>query len=153
MACPRRGRRAGESGVAVVEFALVSALALVVALALVQLALYLFQRNAVLTAVAEGARVGAAAGRDAEAGRVAACTLIRQSTGDPCRRVRVVAGEREGQVGVSASGGRGGRAAGGSLRGFVPRVPDLPVRLSARMHDEEDLVGGPPGGAGGRGGP
>lgn len=144
MACPRRGRRAGESGVAVVEFALVSALALVVALALVQLALYLFQRNAVLTAVAEGARVGAAAGRDAEAGRVAACTLIRQSTGDPCRRVRVVAGEREGQVVVSASG---------TLRSFVPLVPDLPVRLSARMHDEEDLVGGPPGGAGGRGGP
>src|SRR3954465_6722347 len=91
-------------GSAVVEFALVSVIALTVALALVQLALFMWQRNVVMTALSEGARVAATSGRGAAAGRQAACALLDQTLGNGCARVTVNAVEQDGVVVVTGTG-------------------------------------------------
>jgi Flp pilus assembly protein TadG len=127
-------------GSAVVEFALVSVIALTVALALIQLALFMWQRNVVMTALSDGARVAATSGRDAAEGREAACALLEQTLGDGCARVSVTAVAQDGVVVVT---GRG------ELPSFVPIVPDIPLRLVARMHDEDDLFAPPPAAQGG----
>jgi hypothetical protein len=135
----------------VVEFTLISVIALVLTLALIQLALFLWQRNVVMTALSEGARVAATAGRGPEDGRVAACTLMTETVGDRCATVSVRGAEEAGIVVMAADG---------TLPSFVPGMPDLPVHLRARMHNEEDLfpaltpvaqpsAGGPSDGTGG----
>lgn len=53
----------GEEGSAVVEFALVSSLLVVLFLAVLQVGVVLHVRNTLVAAAAEGARYGAAAGR------------------------------------------------------------------------------------------
>jgi TadE-like protein len=123
----------------VAEFSLVAVLALTVTLALVQLAVFLYQRNAVMTALSDGARLAATAGREPADGRRAACLLLDQTIGDRCGRIRVTVDERDGLVVLSGSG---------TLPGYLPMVPDLPVRLTARMHDEEDLFRDKAGGEG-----
>jgi hypothetical protein len=76
--------------------------------------------------------VAATSGRTPGDGRKAACTLLGQAIGDHCERVQVTVSERDGLVVLR---GRG------TLPGYLPMVPDLPIRLSARMHDEDELFG------------
>lgn len=115
----------------VVEFALLGGVAVMTALAVVQLAVFLFQRNVVVTAVAEGARVGASLGRGPAAGRSAACELITQVLGERCDDLRVTASGRGGSIVVSADG---------TLAPLVPGLPALRVRHVAAMQDEEALT-------------
>jgi Flp pilus assembly protein TadG len=120
-----------ERGSAVVEFALVAVVAVSLTLAVVQFALFLYERNVVLGAVAEGARVAAAYGRGVADGERVAGTLVRQAVGE-----RVAAAVRiEGAV----AGDQVVFRAAGELPSFVPGVPGLPVRMTVAMHEEERL--------------
>ncbi len=121
-----------ERGSAVVDFALVSALALLVGLAVSQLALYLYQRNVLMGSLSEGARVAAAEGHTVAEGRQRAATLVRTATG-----ARVAGGLT---ITAATDGTRVVLRATGGLRSFVPVVPSLPIDLTASMHKEEDLV-------------
>ncbi|HEX6678594.1 MAG TPA: TadE/TadG family type IV pilus assembly protein [Actinomycetes bacterium] len=126
--------RSRERGSAVVEFVLVAAVALTLALATAQFALFLYERNVVMGALAEGARVGAAYGRGADAGERAAGTLVRQAVGGRVAGAVHVQGRAEGDLVVLH--------AVGELPSFVPGVPGLPVRMTASMHREERLCTG-----------
>jgi hypothetical protein len=126
----RRGRE-GERGAAVVEFVLVSVVAVVLALALAQLALFLWERNALMGSLSEGARVAATEGRTVADGRRVAIELLRRSAGGRvARAVSIQGGETGGLVVLRAEG---------TLPSFLPGMPGLPVRMAARMHEEEAL--------------
>jgi len=124
----------GERGAAVVEFVLVAVVALTLALATAQFALFLYERNVVMGALAEGARVGAAYGRGAGAGERAAATLVREAVGGRVAGTVRIRGRAEGDLVVLD--------AAGELPSFVPGVPGLPVRMTASMHREERLCTG-----------
>ncbi|HEV8163263.1 MAG TPA: TadE/TadG family type IV pilus assembly protein, partial [Actinomycetota bacterium] len=66
---PQAGGRATEGGAAVVEFVLVMVVAVVLALSLAQLGLFLWERNALMGSLSEGARVAATEGRTVADGR------------------------------------------------------------------------------------
>ena len=125
------GARAGERGAAVVEFALVSAVAMVLALSLAQLALFLWERNALMGSLSEGARVAATDGRTVADGRRVAIELLRQAAGGRVARAVPIEGVESGGVVLLR--------AEGTLPSLVPGLPGLPVRMSARMHEEESL--------------
>ncbi len=114
-----------------VEFVLVSMVALLLTLSLAQLGLFLWERNALMGSLSEGARVAATEGRTVADGRRVATELLHRSAGGrvasavPIERV-----EAGGMVVLSAEG---------TLPSFVPGVPGLPVRMTARMHKEEAL--------------
>ena len=128
---PQPGERAAERGAAVVEFVLVSVVALAIALAVAQLGLFLWERNALMGSVSEGARVAATEGRSVADGRRVATELLRRSAGARVAGAVPIEGtETGGQVILRAEG---------TLPSFVPGVPGLPVRMSARMHEEEAL--------------
>ncbi len=120
-----------ESGSAVVEFVLVTMIALVFTLAAAQLALFLFERNVLIGSLAEGARVGAAAGRTVGDGQSRAAELLSQSVGGLVASSVTITGQ--------SSGGLVVLHAAGTLPSFLPFVPGLPVRLTASMHKEELL--------------
>jgi Flp pilus assembly protein TadG len=120
-----------ERGSAVVEFALVAAIAVSLTLAVVQFALFLYERNVVMGAVAEGARVAATYGRGVDDGERVAGTLVRQAVGE-----RVAATVR---IDGAAAGDLVVFRAAGELPSFVPGLPGLPVRMTAAMHEEERL--------------
>jgi Flp pilus assembly protein TadG len=120
-----------ERGSAVVEFALVAAIAVSVTLGVVQFALFLYERNVVMGAVAEGARVAASYGRGVADGERVAGTLVRQAVGDRVAATVRIEGAAAGDLVVF-------RAAG-ELPSFVPGLPGLPVRLTVAMHEEERL--------------
>ena len=123
--------REGERGAAVVEFVLVSVVAVVLALALAQLALFLWERNALMGSLSEGARVAATEGRTVADGRRVAIELLRRSAGGRvARAVSIQGGETGGLVVLRAEG---------TLPSFLPGMPGLPVRMAARMHEEEAL--------------
>lgn len=123
--------REGERGAAVVEFVLVSVVALVLALALAQLALFLWERNALMGSLSEGVRVAATEGRTVADGRRVAIELLRRSAGGRvARAVSIQGGETGGLVVLRAEG---------TLPSFLPGMPGLPVRMAARMHEEEAL--------------
>ena len=126
-----RGARAAEGGSAVVEFVLVSAVAVVLAMSLAQLGLFLWERNALMGSLSEGARVAATEGRTVDDGRRVATELLRRSAGG--RVADAVPIEGTETAGVVVLG------AEGTLPSFVPGVPGLPVRMTARMHEEETL--------------
>jgi len=115
----------------VVEFVLVMVVALACALAVVQLGLFLWQRNAVMGSLSEGARVAATEGRTVADGRRVAAELLRRSVGGRVARSLPVTGVEAGGVVLVRAEGR--------LPSFVPGVPGLPLRMSARMHKEEAL--------------
>src|SRR5215218_6426462 len=77
----RRRDPAAEGGAAVVEFVLVAVVALALALAVAQLGLFLWERNALMGSLSEGARVAATEGRSAADGRRLATELLRRSAG------------------------------------------------------------------------
>jgi Flp pilus assembly protein TadG len=123
--------RAAEDGAAVVEFVLVSVVAVVLALSLAQLGLFLWERNALMGSLSEGARVAATEGRTVADGRRLATELLRRSVGGRVAGAVPIRGvEAGGMVVLSAEG---------TLPSFVPGVPGLPVRMAARMHEEEAL--------------
>ncbi|HEV8649624.1 MAG TPA: TadE/TadG family type IV pilus assembly protein [Actinomycetes bacterium] len=125
---------AGQAGSAVVEFVLVGLLAVVAALAVAQLGLFLWERNAVMGSLAEGARVAATHGRGVDDGERVAATLVRQALGG-----RVAAAVR---IRGGVDGDRVVFRAVGILPSFLPGVPGLPVRMRATMHEEERLCAG-----------
>jgi hypothetical protein len=126
-----RAARAAERGAAVVEFVLVSAVAVVLAMSLAQLGLFLWERNALMGSLSEGARVAATEGRTVADGRRVAAELLRRSAGGRVADAVPIQGtETAGVVVLRAEG---------TLPSFVPGVPGLPVRMTARMHQEEAL--------------
>ena len=126
-----RGARAAERGAAVVEFVLVSAVAVVLALSLAQLGLFLWERNALMGSLSEGARVAATEGRTVADGRRVAAELLRRSAGGRVADAVPIRGtETAGVVVLWVEG---------TLPSFVPGVPGLPVRMTARMHQEAAL--------------
>jgi Flp pilus assembly protein TadG len=128
---PRAGDPAGERGSAVVEFVLVSVVAVALAMSLAQLGLFLWERNALMGSLSEGARVGATEGRTPADGQRLATELLRRSAGGRVASAVPIQGvEAGGEVVLSAEG---------TLPSFVPGVPGLPVHMTARMHEEEAL--------------
>jgi Flp pilus assembly protein TadG len=128
---PRPGNRVTERGSAVVEFVLVAVVAVVLALALVQLGLFLWERNALMGSLSEGARVAATEGRTVADGKRVAVELLRRAAGGRvASAVPIQGAEADGLVELRAEG---------TLPSFVPGVPGLPVRMRARMHEEEAL--------------
>jgi len=123
--------RDSERGAAVVEFVLVSVIALVLTLAVVQLALFLWERNALMGSLSEGARVAATEGRTLADGRRVAVELLQRSVGGRVAGAVPIEGEETAGVVVLR--------AEGTLPSFLPGVPGLPVRMTARMHEEEAL--------------
>jgi Flp pilus assembly protein TadG len=120
-----------ERGSAVVEFALLMPLAVLVALAVAQLALFLYERNMVMGSLSEGARVAAAEGRTVADGERAADALLRQSLGG-----RLAAGV---PVRGSVENGLVVMRAEGVLASLLPVVPGLDLTMAASMHKEELL--------------
>lgn len=114
-----------------VEFVLVSGVALLLVLSLVQLGLFLWERNALMGSLSEGARVAATEGRSVADGRRVASELLRQAAGARVADAVPIEGRVAGGVVVLR--------AEGTLPSFVPGVPGLPVRMTARMHEEESL--------------
>jgi hypothetical protein len=119
---PRAGGPAGERG---------SAVAVVVAMSLAQLGLFLWERNALMGSLSEGARVAATEGRTVADGRRLATELLRRSAGGRVASAVPIEGTEAGGVVVLS--------ARGTLPSFMPGVPGLPVRMTARMHEEEAL--------------
>jgi Flp pilus assembly protein TadG len=115
----------------VVEFALLTPLAVVVALAVAQLALFLYERNVLMGSLSEGARVAAVEGRTVADGERAARELLRQSLGGRVASGVPVRGVIEGGLVVLR--------AEGVLPSFLPVVPGLSVSMTASMHKEEWL--------------
>jgi hypothetical protein len=128
---PAHGRQHTEAGSAVVEFVLVTVVAVGVALAVAQLGLFLWERNALMGSLSEGARVAAAEGRTVGEGRRVADALWRRSVGGRVARAVPVQGAEVGGVVVLR--------AEGTLPSLVPGVPGLRVRMVARMSKEERL--------------
>jgi hypothetical protein len=126
--------RGGQAGSAVVEFVLVGLVAVVVALAVAQLGLFLWERNAVMGSVAEGARVAATHGRGLGDGERVAATLLRQAVGGRVASAVTIRGGMDGDRVVFR--------AVGVVPSFLPGVPGLPVRMMATMHEEERLCAG-----------
>jgi hypothetical protein len=124
-------RQGTEAGSAVVEFVLVTVVAVGVALSVAQLGLFLWERNALMGSLSEGARVAATEGRTMAEGQRVAAELWRRSVG----------GRVAGAVPVDGAeaGGVVALRAEGSLPSLVPGVPGLPVRMVARMSKEESL--------------
>jgi TadE-like protein len=123
--------RSAERGAAVVEFVLVSVVALALAMGVAQLGLFLWERNALMGSVSEGARVAATGGRSVADGRQVATELLRRSAG-----TRVASAV---PIQASQAGGLVVLRADGTLPSFVPGVPGLPVHMTAQMHKEESL--------------
>jgi hypothetical protein len=111
-----------------VEFALVAPLAVAIALAVAQFALFLFERNVVMGSLSEGARVAAGSGRTVADGERAARNLLRESLGARIAVAVPVRGAVETGLVVLQADGR--------LPSFDPGVPGLQVHLSATMHKE-----------------
>ena len=126
-----RSARAAEHGAAVVEFVLVAVVALALAMAVAQLGLFLWERNALMGSLSEGARVAATEGRTAADGQRVAIDLLRRSVGGRVAGAVPIEG--------SESGGLVVLHAEGTLPSFVPGVPGLPVQMTARMHQEASL--------------
>jgi len=120
-----------QGGSAVVEFALVAPLAIVVALAVAQFALFLYERNVVMGSLSEGARVAATSGRTIADGQRTAGKLLREALG---RRIAVSV-----PVQGAVESGLVVLRADATLPSFVPGLPGLHVHMTAAMHKEEDL--------------
>jgi Flp pilus assembly protein TadG len=115
----------------VVEFVLVLVVAVVLAMSLVQLGLFLWERNALMGSLSEGARVAATEGRSVADGQRVASELLRRAAGDRVAGAVPIEGtETAGVVVLRAEG---------TLPSLVPGVPGLPVRMTARMREEETL--------------
>jgi hypothetical protein len=105
--------------------------AVVLAMSLAQLGLFLWERNALMGSLSEGARVAATEGRTVDDGRRVATELLRRSAGVRVADAVPIHGAQTAGVVILR--------AEGTLPSFVPGVPGLPVRMTARMHEEAAL--------------
>jgi len=118
-----RSGQAPSAGQALVEGALAFVLLTVIALVLVQFALFVHAQNVVTGAVQDGARVASAQGDTLAAGVEHARVLVRAGLGADAATVNVT-GSTDGET-VTLE-------ARGSLRLIVPWVGDARVPLHAR---------------------
>jgi Flp pilus assembly protein TadG len=127
----RLGQTRSERGSAVVEFALVAPLAILVALAVTQFALFLYERNVVMGSLSEGVRVAASTDRSISDGQLAAARLLRESLGRRISRTVLIRGTVEDGLAVLRTDA--------TLPSFVPGMPGLEVHMTAAMHKEDEL--------------
>lgn len=124
-------------GDSLIEFALVFPLLVLVALALVQLALYVHAENVVVGSVQDGARVAAASDRSVANGVTATRTLLRAGLGAEAAAVGVQGSDDGDTVTIEARGG---------LRVILPGVLGTTLPLAARARvSKERFVAGPRG--------
>ncbi len=118
-----------ETGAAMVETAMAFPLLIIVALGLVQFALYAHAQNVVVGAAQDGARVAAAEDRDIEDGLARAHDLLQAGLGPSAEGVSV-RGADDGDVVVVEAQGR--------LRLILPWLGDasLPLHAQAMMSKE-----------------
>lgn len=115
-------RRRG-AGQAMLEAAIAFPVLLMVAIGLVQFALFAHAQNVVTGAVQDGARVAAADGRTVSDGISRAQDLLRAGLGRSASEVQIQ-GNEEGQVVVVQ--------ANGSLRTIIPWVGEATLPLQSR---------------------
>jgi Flp pilus assembly protein TadG len=115
-----------------VEFALVAPLAILVALAVAQFGLFLYERNVVMGSLSEGVRVAASTDRSISDGQLAATKLLRESLGGRIARSVPIRGGVENGLAVLRTDA--------TLPSFVPGMPGLEVHMTAAMHREDDLT-------------
>ena len=113
-----------------VEFALVSVIALSVFVAVAH-ALFLYERNVLMGSLSEGVRVAAAQDRTVADGEQRAVTLVRQAVGGRVAGALTI---------VVPAPETASSQCHRPAPSFVPGFPDLPVRMTASMHKEEQLV-------------
>jgi Flp pilus assembly protein TadG len=133
---PRRVRAVrAERGQALVEAALTFPLLLLVAIGLVQFALFVHAQGVVTGAVQDGARIAAAEGRTPADGVTHAEALLDAGLGRSARDVTVRGSEGGGTVALEAQG---------RLRAIVPWVADATLPLGARaVMSKEGFRAGP----------
>ena len=117
------GARRGERGQALVETAVALPLLLLVAVGLVQFALFSHAANVVTGAVQDGARAGAAENRTASDGVNHARAILRAGLGEAAEDVALHGRDLGSAVSVEAEG---------RLRTIIPWVADSTLPLSAR---------------------
>lgn len=124
---PRRGQ-------AMVEVAVAFPLLVLVALALVQFALYVHAENVVLGAVQDGARVAANSDRNVSDGIADTRTILRAGLGAMASSIGVQGSDDGQDVTISATGG---------LPMILPGVASvrLPLKARASMSKETFVVG------------
>jgi Flp pilus assembly protein TadG len=131
-----RDRRSDESGQALTEVAIVFPLLVLIAVALVQLAIYYHAENVVVGAVQEGARVAASEDRTVGDGVARTRTLLQAGLGPSAGSVAVEGIEGTDAVVIQATGG---------LRTIIPLVGDLRLPLRARGVAHKERFGAGPG--------
>ncbi len=120
-----------------VEVAVAFPLLLMVALGLLQFALFYHAQNVVMGAVQDGARVAAAEDRTLEDGVVVAQALLGAGLGQSAGRVTVRAIDRGDAIALEAQG---------SLRMIIPWVADATLPLWARSVASKERFRVGPGG-------
>ena len=118
-----RAARRAECGQAMVEAAVAFPVLLMVAIGLVQFALYYHAQNVVTGAVQDGARVAAAEDRTVADGVAHAQALLRAGLGQSAGAVAVRGSDGGDAVAVEAQG---------RLRTIIPWVADASLPLAAR---------------------
>jgi Flp pilus assembly protein TadG len=123
-----------DAGSAVVEFSLVSVLLVLLLLAVLQVAVYLYVRNIAAASAAEGARYGADADVPAEAGAARAQQFIARGAGErTAADLHCVGSDADGPAGVRVSTVR---CSGALPVFFAPLGKVLPLTVSARSVEE-----------------
>lgn len=117
-----------------VEFALAFPLLILVALALVQFALYAYAENVVLGAVQDGARVAAESDHSVSDGVVTARALIQTGLGTEASSVEIQGSNAGATVTITANGG---------LPTILPGVArvTLPLKADASLSKESFEAG------------
>jgi Flp pilus assembly protein TadG len=121
-------------GQVLAETAIALPVLLMVAIGLVQFALYYHAQNVVLIAVQDGARLAAAEDRTLREGAAHAQALLRAGLGPSAERVAVEGSDEQGAVTLRAQG---------RLRTVIPWVADasLPLAARATVSKEQFLAG------------
>ena len=128
---------AGQKGQASLELALALPLLLLVAIALLQFAVFYHAQNVVTAAVQDGARVAAADGRSLEEGLGHARALLQAGLGGRAGDVQLQGQDTGDVVLIEARGG---------LRAIIPWGADARLPLGARaLMDKERFRAGPNG--------
>ncbi len=114
-----------------VEFLAVTILAVVCLLAVVQMAVWVWARNVAVTAVHEGARTAAEAGRPLGDGVVRTRAVLADGLG---------AGSRGFEVDIAQEGDTVAVRARGTAPLIVPFLPRFDVEVKATAFDEDEVL-------------
>ncbi|MFG1921219.1 TadE/TadG family type IV pilus assembly protein [Cryptosporangium sp. NPDC048952] len=126
--------RRDDRGSAVVEFALVSVVLLLLLLGVLQVAVYLYVRNIVAACAAEGARFAANADVDVGQGAARAEEVLRRGAGaGVAERVRCVGRDEFGDGGLRLAGVE---CSGALPVFFAPLGDALPLHVTAHAVEE-----------------